>query len=86
MKLRQCWERYWDTDKPIRVEKTPGNLLKTRFLQAMFPNSYFIVITRHPVAVSMANQKWKVDLASLHKLFDHWLHCHALFDEDKKGT
>ena len=84
MKLRQSWERYWDPGKAIRVEKTPGNLLKTRFLQAVFPNSYFIVIRRHPVAVSMANQKWKVDLAPLHKLFDHWLHCHALFDEDKK--
>ena len=84
MKLRLSWERYWDPGKAIRVEKTPGNLLKARFLQAMFPNSYFIVITRHPVPVSMANQKWKVDLASLHKLFDHWLHCHALFDEDKK--
>ena len=32
----------------------------------------------------MANQKWKINLAPLHKLFDHWLHCHALFDEDKK--
>jgi len=25
-----------------------------------------------------------VSLAPLHSLFDHWLHCHALFDEDKK--
>src|SRR5437588_439900 len=36
------------------------------------------------VPVSMANQRWKVSLAPLHNLFDHWLHCHALFDEDKK--
>src|SRR5438045_8495534 len=84
LKLRQSWERYWDQTKAIRVEKTPGNLLKTRFLQAVFPRSYFIVIRRHPVPVSMANQRWKVSLAPLHNLFDHWLHCHALFDEDKK--
>jgi sulfotransferase family protein len=84
LKLRQSWERYWDQTKAIRVEKTPGNLLKTRFLQAVFPNSYFIVIRRHPVPVSMANQRWKVSLASLHNLFDHWLHCHVLFEEDKK--
>ena len=84
LKLRQSWERYWDRSKAIRVEKTPGNLLKTRFLQAVFPDSYFIVIRRHPVAVSMANQRWKVSLAPLHSLFDHWLHCHALFEEDKK--
>src|SRR6266480_1876327 len=84
LKLRQSWERYWDQSKAIRVEKTPGNLLETRFLQAVFPDSYFIVIRRHPVAVSMANQRWKVSLAPLHNLFDHWLHCYALFDEDKK--
>jgi Sulfotransferase family len=84
VKLRRSWERYWDHNKAICVEKTPGNLLKTRFLQAAFPSSYFIVIRRHPIAVSMANQNWKVDFAPLHKLFDHWLYCHALFDEDKK--
>jgi Sulfotransferase family len=84
VKLRQSWERYWDHKKAICVEKTPGNLLKTRFLQAAFNNSYFIVIKRHPIPVSMANQKWQIDFAPLHKLFDHWLHCYALFDEDKK--
>src|SRR6266700_2232824 len=85
LKLRQSWERHWDPSKPIRVEKTPGHLLKTRFLQAMFTNSYFIVIRRHPVPVSMANnQRWKVSFAPLHNLFDHWLHCYGLFEEDKK--
>ena len=83
-RLRTSWHAYWDNSKTIFVEKTPGNLLKTRFLQAVFPDSYFIVIRRHPVAVSMANQRWKVSLAPLHSLFDHWLHCYALFDEDKK--
>jgi len=83
-RLRQSWERYWDQSKPIRVEKTPGNLLKTRFLQAVFPHSYFIVIRRHPVPVSIANQRWKVSLAPLHNLFEHWLRCHGLFEEDKK--
>ncbi len=85
LKLQKSWERHWDPIKPIRVEKTPGHLLKTRFLQAVFPNSYFIVIRRHPVPVSMANnQRWKVSFAPLHNLFDHWLHCYGLFEEDKK--
>ncbi len=84
LKLRQSWERHWDPNQPIRVEKTPGNLLKTRFLQAVFPNSYFVVVRRHPVPVSMANQRWKVSLGPLHNLFEHWLRCHALFDEDRK--
>ncbi len=84
LRLRKCWEPYWDTKRSIRVEKTPGNLLMTRFLQAVFPNSYFIVMKRHPVAVSMATQKWKDSVRSLNRLFEHWLHCHGLFDEDKK--
>jgi hypothetical protein len=84
VRLKTSWERYWDGAKPIRVEKTPGNLLMTRFLQAAFPNSYFVVIRRHPVPVAMASQKWKVNITSLDNLFRHWLHCHALFDGDRK--
>jgi Sulfotransferase family len=80
-RLRRSWEAYWDKNKSIRVEKTPGNLLKTRFLQAAFPNSYFVVIKRHPVPVSLATQKWS--RTSLHSLFRHWLRCHDIFNEDK---
>ena len=83
-KLHQSWHQYWDGSKTIFVEKTPSNLLKTRFLQAAFPNSYFVVIRRHPVPVSLAIQKWKVNVTSLYNLFEHWLHCHRLFDEDKR--
>jgi hypothetical protein len=83
-RLRTSWHSHWDKNKSICVEKTPGNLLMTRFLQAAFPNAYFIVIRRHPVPVSMANQRWKVSIAPLHKGFDHWLLCHELYEEDKK--
>jgi Sulfotransferase family len=82
-RLRKSWENHWDGSKSIRVEKTPSNLLKTRFLQAAFPNTYFIVIKRHPVAVSLATQKWS--RTPLHDLFKHWLYCHQIFDEDKKS-
>src|SRR5436190_6255614 len=83
-KLRSSWHAHWDTDKTICVEKTPGNLIMTRFLQAAFPDAYFIVVRRHPVAVSMATQRWKVSLSSLYRLFEHWLRCYAIFEEDKK--
>ena len=83
-KLHQSWHRYWDDTKTIFVEKSPSNLLKTRFLQAAFPNSYFVVIRRHPLPVSLAIQKWKVNVTSLYNLFEHWLRCHRLFDEDKR--
>jgi hypothetical protein len=81
-RLLRSWEVYWDRNKTIRVEKTPANLLKTRFLQAAFPDAYFIVIKRHPVPVSLASQKqWS--RKPLHRLLDHWLRCHEIFDEDK---
>lgn len=80
-RLRQSWEGYWARNKTIRIEKTPGNLLMTRFLQAAFPNSYFVVIKRHPVAVSLASQKWS--RTSLHNLFEHWLRCYEIFDTDR---
>jgi hypothetical protein len=83
-KLKASWHRYWDNAKRIYVEKTPGNLLATRFLQAAFANSYFIVIRRHPVPAAMASQKWKFNVTSLDNLFRHWLHCHALFEGDRK--
>ena len=82
-RLRASWHSYWDKSKTICVEKTPGNLLMTRFLQAAFPNSYFIVVKRHPVPVSIASQRWKINITSLHSLFKHWLHCHELFEQDK---
>jgi hypothetical protein len=83
-KLRAGWHAYWDNSKSIFVEKTPANILMTRFLQAAFPNSYFIVITRHPVPVSMAAQRWKMNVTSLYTMFEHWLHCHAIYERDKK--
>jgi hypothetical protein len=83
-KLRASWHRYWDSTKRIYVEKTPGNLLSTRFLQAVFAHSYFIVIRRHPVPAAIASQKWKLNVTSLDNLFRHWLHCHGLFEGDRK--
>jgi hypothetical protein len=54
-----------------------------RFLQVAFPNSYFVVVKRHPVAVSMANQRWKKSMASLRMGFEHWLQCYRIYEEDK---
>ncbi len=83
-KLHASWHAHWDPAKPICLEKTPGNLIMTRFLDAAFPNAYFVVVRRHPVPVAMANQRWRVSLSSLHYVFEHWLHCYGLFEEDKR--
>jgi hypothetical protein len=80
-KLFEEWSRYWDLRKPYLLEKSPPNLIRTRFLQAVFPDSYFIVIVRHPIAVSLATIKWTG--LSLDTLIEHWLHCHRLFELDR---
>jgi len=83
-KLHASWHAYWDNSKSIFVEKTPENFLMTRFLQAAFPNSYFVVIKRHPVPASMGGQKWTVNITSLNRMFEHYLHCYRLFEDDRK--
>jgi hypothetical protein len=79
-RLFEEWSRYWDLSKPWLLEKSPPNFIRTRFLQAVFPNSYFIAITRHPVAVSLATSKWADSSREL--LLKHWLQCHRLFRQD----
>ena len=80
-KLFEEWSMYWDLNRPCLLEKSPPNLIRTRFLQAVFPDSYFVVIWRHPIAVSLATVKWTgLDLETL---LQHWLHCHRLFALDR---
>jgi len=75
------WSKHWDLSRPWLLEKSPSNLIRTRFLQAVFPNSYFVVLTRHPIAASLATRKWAD--ATPESLIEHWLHCHRLFQMDR---
>lgn len=87
-KLFSEWSRYWDLNKTYLLEKSPPNIIRTRFLRAMFPNSYFIIVLRHPLAVSYATQKWyrkyKVNWRGFPRIFEHWLVCHEIFQADQK--
>lgn len=52
------WQPYWsDPEAPVRLEKSPPNLLQLRFLQALWPDASFLVVIRHPVAVTLATRK-----------------------------
>jgi hypothetical protein len=80
-RLFSAWRPYWDLNRPALLEKTPQNLVQTRFLQAMFPESSFVIITRHPVAVAYATRKWSH--SSLYTLLEHWCRCHEVFAQDR---
>jgi len=79
-RLMEEWSRYWDLSKPILVEKTPANIIHSRFLQAIFPNSHFIFIMRHPVATSIATHKWSG--TGIYSLINHWVTCHEIIEGD----
>ena len=76
------WSPHWDLSRRILLEKSPPNLIKTRFLQALFPGSAFVVIVRHPIPVSIPTAKWR-GTRRYDRMFEHWLHCHALFEADR---
>jgi hypothetical protein len=69
------------------LEKSPGNILLTRFLQAMFPNAYFIIMTRHPIAVSLATREWfwfyQIKRYRIDQLVKNWVVAHEHFRQDQ---
>ncbi len=78
--LLREWGAYLDLTKPFAIEKSPPNITRSRFFQAIFPNSAFVFITRHPVPVALATaSKWRVDPV---RAFDHWGRAHAIMLED----
>ena len=72
-RLWAAWSPHWDLARAVLIEKSPPNLLKTRFLQALFPRARFVVVLRHPLATAFATQKWSG--TRLHELLRHWLVC-----------
>ncbi|MDX6583386.1 MAG: hypothetical protein QOI10_2570 [Solirubrobacterales bacterium] len=83
--LWEGWSPHWDLEKPVLVEKSPPNLIRTRFLQAVFgaSDTYFIVIMRHPTVVAYATKRWRGHRHySVRSLVEHWLAAHELLLED----
>jgi hypothetical protein len=81
VRLFAQWQPYWDVKKPFLLEKSGSNITQSRFLQAMFPNSYFIFLLRHPVAVTLAGDK--ADLANMPEKVEHWTLAHRAMLEDR---
>jgi len=74
------WGKHWDFSKRLLIEKSPPNLIRTRFLQALFPKARFVLIFRHPVVVAYATLKACNSPISV--LIEHTLRCYerALLD------
>jgi hypothetical protein len=89
-RILASWSPYWDLEKHCLLEKSPPNLVMGRFLQALFPDAYFIMVIRHPVTVALSTRKWTRLLsrnprrfATLSMLVKHWMLAHQLFALDR---
>jgi len=78
--LLREWSAHWDMSKEFLLEKSPPNLVRLRFLQAMFPGSRCLVILRHPLAVAYATRKWS--RTSIPSLLEHSIVCYERFRSD----
>lgn len=79
-RIKTEWHTYWDINRPVFMEKTPSNLLRMRLLQCLFDPSYFIVVTRHPVAAALATAKWTE--VGMFAMLTHWVHCYRIARAD----
>jgi|TARA_R110002072_G_C7978872_1_gene535977 hypothetical protein len=81
MKLFSDWSSHWDLRMHYLIEKSPPTIIRMRFFQHLFPNSSFVVILRHPVAVAYATLKWCP--SSAFSLIEHTLRCYEGLLADK---
>jgi hypothetical protein len=89
-RLFDRWSRHWDLSRRVLTEKSPPNLIRMRFLQALFPKARFVVIVRHPVVITLATRKLATTpwmrrtgrQAPLALAAEHWFAAHRLLLED----
>jgi hypothetical protein len=81
-RLRSEWNHHWDLSRSLLLEKSPPNLVRTRFLQAMFPGAAFVVVVRHPVAVALAVKKRRPKRTDIGEMLSHWVVAHEVLEGD----
>lgn len=80
-RLAEAWSPYWDLSKPVLVEKSPPNIVRMRYLQALFPRASFVMILRHPVVVALSTKKW-APRHSYRAVFENWFAAHDTMRRD----
>jgi hypothetical protein len=80
--LFEEWSSHWDLDRQILLEKSPPNVVRARFLQALFPGASFVMVMRHPVAVAMAVKRRRPKRTRVLDMVRHWVVAHELLERD----
>lgn len=83
IQLLNEWEPHWSNkDAEYLLEKSNSNIVRTRFLQALFPDAHFVTIIRHPLTAAYAQKKeGKVKMKYYLK---HWLCAHEIYMSDRR--
>lgn len=65
--IKSVWESYWDNSKPVLLEKSPPNLIRTLEIEEHFQPLKFIIMVRNPYAQAeglIRRNNWKVTRAA----------------------
>lgn len=79
-RLRYDWAYYADPQPGIRLEKSPPNTLRSRWLQKYFAPARFVVLVRDPYAVCEGIARRRGH--SLAEAAAHWRTVHEVLEED----
>jgi hypothetical protein len=79
-RLRYDWAYYSDARPGIRLEKSPPNTLRSRWLQRHFAPARFLVLVRNPYAVCEGIARRRGH--SIEEAAIHWRTVHEVLDED----
>jgi hypothetical protein len=71
------WNKHWDLEKSILLEKTPQNLVRAFDIEKHFPDSYFVVMVRNPYAYCEGSKRKYLKEWSYRSIAERWIeHTH----------
>jgi hypothetical protein len=79
-RLRYDWAYFADPRPGIRLEKSPPNTLRSRWLQRYFAPARFVVLVRNPYAVCEGIARRRGH--SIEEAAEHWRRVHEVLDDD----
>jgi hypothetical protein len=89
-RLFAAWKPFWNVTKLVLVEKSPSNIIKTRFFDKVFTKdrTQFIMLVRHPLAAvsyQLKDDDPKGDIKGKNCFashIKHWATMYRLFLDD----
>ncbi len=71
--IKTEWEKEWNLNKPILLEKSPPNLMRAFEIEKVFPNSYFVIMMRNPYAYCEGSKRKYLKGWSYSDLAKRWI-------------